>query len=628
MEKREKYRKEFIRKYKGVFISILLIVIMLIGFSYAWLQVTLKGEKEITLTTAGSLSLVLDDSMSGGITIEHAIPLMDEEGRKIEGYTFTLENKGTIDSDFTIYLDDLAIKEGQERLKDDYVKYYITRDGRDKGIGLLSSAGENPNRVLDSGEISPGEKYTYILRIWIDYDAPNEAMGKVFKGQLRVEAIQKKTGLNRPRMDANMIAVVYNEDTSSWSKVEESDENWYNYGFGKWANAVTVTSASRSKYQKAASGTAIPMSDIETMWVWIPRYSYTIGSEDGTSYYGKQGQYLSSKPTLSLPGEIDVKFVSKSVKDTGSAQYKVAEGVKNWRTPDAFTFGNEELSGIWVGKFETSSSNPSATYGGGNVTNLDAMIKPNVTSWRAIQTSNIAEVGRNITKSGNRYGFNTTLFNSHAMKNSEWALVAYLSQSNYGKLKNNSYTGANKEIYQNKSDQYITGCSYGSPSNGNTDYGCQYTYEKSPSGTGASTTGTIYGIYDMSGGAWEYMMGDYAPGGERYSGMSTTAHSGYTGLLQDGTKFTGKNWLEDKYYDFYESSDPLTACKGASCTTHALNETAGWYGDYTYMVTAQYPWSVRGGYYYNVSVAGVFAYNNYYGHIVSNESFRLVLSAI
>ena len=28
-------------------------------------------------------------------------------------------------------------------------------------------------------------------------------------------------------------------------------------------------------------------------------------------------------------------------------------------------------------------------------------------------------------------------------------------------------------------------------------------------GVGASTTGTIYGVYDMSGGAWEYVMGNY-----------------------------------------------------------------------------------------------------------------------
>ena len=437
--------------------------------------------------------------------------------------------------------------------------------------------------------------------------------------------ITKEAGAIRVVKDSNMIAVVYNETKNTWEKANAT--NWYDYELGKWANAVTVTTATRSKYQSAASGTAIPMSDIETMWVYIPRYSYTIGSEDGTNYYGKQGEYLTSKPTLSLPGEIDIKFIGKEEKETGSAQYKVGDGISGWRTPDGFTFGNEELSGIWVGKFETSSSNPTAADGGGNVTTLDAMIKPNVPSWMRILVDNVAEVGRNVTKSGNRYGFNSNNLNSHAMKNNEWALVAYLSQSKYGKLGNKNYSGANKEIYQNKSDKYITGCSYGAPSNANTDYGCQYTYDVNISGTGASTTGTIYGIYDMSGGGWEYMMGNYAPGGRKYSGKNTRYHSGYTGLLEDGSVYTGKSWLEDKYYNFYISDNSLTACGGKACISHALNETAGWYSDTAVVVAAQAPWSVRSGTYDNANFAGLFYFYVAYGTTYGGGAFRLVLSA-
>src|SRR5699024_5040735 len=136
------------------------------------------------------------------------------------------------------------------------------------------------------------------------------------------------------------------------------------------------------------------------------------------------------------------------------------------------------------------------------------MIKPNITSWRYINVSNIYNVGLKLSANGNRYGLSQGM-NSHTMKSSEWAVVSYLSQSKYGKLGNVNFIGENKEVYQNKSDSYITGCSYGNPSNSNTDYGCQYTYDISINGTGASTTGTIYGVYDMSGGAWEYVMANY-----------------------------------------------------------------------------------------------------------------------
>ena len=349
------------------------------------------------------------------------------------------------------------------------------------------------------------------------------------------------------------------------------------------------------------------MDDIETMWVWIPRYSYSIASVDGTNYYGKQGTFLSTTPTQALPGEIDVKFVSENVKDRGTAKYIVSDGISDnsWYTPDAFTFGEEELRGIWVGKFETSSSDPSITDGGGNTTDLDSMIKPNVTSWRSINVSNAFNVSLKMNDNGNRYGFNETT-DTHMMKNSEWSIVAYLSQSKYGKLGNTNFTGANKEVYQNKSNQFITGCSYGSPSNGNTDYGCKYQYNIDINGTGASTTGNIYGIYDMSGGAWEYVMGNY---------NDMAGISGFNNPLT----------LDSKYYDKYTSDNANTACNGSECLSHGLSETAGWYNDQHYMISSEYPWVLRSGSHPAIDVAGIFLFDNDY-HSGGNVfgSFRLV----
>jgi len=466
-------------------------------------------------------------------------------------------------------------------------------------------------------------------------------MDTVFKGQLRVEAMQKANSVSKPKMDDNMIAVVYDEDQSSWTKIDSDDLTWYNYEEQKWANAVTVSSATRSTYLSADIGTPVNMDDIETMWVWIPRYSYAIGSEDGENYYGKQGEYLSSTPTQVLPGEIDVKFISRGTKDRGTAQYQVSKGVSGWKTPDAFTFGDKELSGIWVGKFETSNSNSGSESEGQNTTELDAIIKPNVVNWRNIQMSTIADVGKNVSNSGNRYGFDPARMDSHAMKNDEWAAVAYLSQSRYGKLGNNSFSRANKEIYQNKSNQYITGCSYGSPSDGNTDYGCKYSYNIAGSGTGASTTGTIYGVYDMSGGSREYMMSNF----NRYSGYTSKSYtaeeaaalgredglavgmwnSGYTGMCGfDKIMFTGRDWLEDKYYNFYTASDTGIACNGEKCKSHGLSEVAGWYGDGTYMVAEVRPWILRGDM-WSSQYAGIFAYSASDGGENNSYSFRLVL---
>ena len=231
------------------------------------------------------------------------------------------------------------------------------------------------------------------------------------------------------------------------------------------------------------------------------------------------------------------------------------------------------------------------------------MIKPNITSWRRINISNAFTVSQKMNNSGNRYGFNNTT-DTHMIKNSEWGIVAYLSQSKYGKLGNTNFTGTNKEIYQNKSDQFITGCSYGSPSNSNTDYGCQYTYDVEINGTGASTTGNIYGIYDMSGSAWEITMGNY---------NDLIGESGFEVMP------------ESKYYDKYTTTDFSTACNGNECLSHNLSETLNWYEENKIMVNEAQPWTICGGH-FSLSYVGIF-YSSRYPYTSSGEgggSFRLV----
>jgi len=190
-EKRNETMQKFIKKHKMGIIVTISVIIMVIGLSFAWLQLTLRGNKELSMMADG-LKLVLDDTMEGGIHLVNAIPVTDEEGLTQVGYTFTLENTGKIDSSYEIYLDDLDLDERQTRMQDRFLKYQLVKDGEEISLDLLSTTGENPNRLLDKGEISSGEKFTYTLKLWIDYDATNEVMKTSFKGQLRVEAIQSQ----------------------------------------------------------------------------------------------------------------------------------------------------------------------------------------------------------------------------------------------------------------------------------------------------------------------------------------------------------------------------------------------------------------------------------------------------
>ena len=588
-------------------LSIIGVTVISLGSAYA-VFTSVSRSAEYNVIKVGTLNIDFGSDSSNTINLSGQYPMSDEEGVTLTPYTFTITNTGSLAADYEVFIQDDQDMINQDncansQLNKDYIKYKL-----DTGSPTVLSTIAGSNYRIATGSLEAGGSVTYTLYVWIREGVGNDVLNKHYHGKIVVEGENVQRDENAPELDSGMIPVTYNG--SSWEKADATSNDWYNYSEGIWANAVTVSSSSRSNYLSAAVGTEINMDDIETMWVWIPRYSYTIGSEDGTNYYGKQGEFLDTTPTQALPGEIDIKFIGTEEKDRGTAKYIVNNGIEDnsWYTPDAFTFGDQELSGIWVGKFETSSSNPSASYGGDNTTSLDVMIKPNVTSWRNINISNAFTVSQKMNDNGNRYGL-TANADTHMMKNSEWAVVAYLSQSAYGKLGNENFTGANKEIYQNKSDSYITGCSYGSPSNENTDYGCQYTYDININGTGASTTGNIYGIYDMSGGAWEMLMANY---------NDMIGDSGFSTMP------------DSKYYNKYTTDNVLNACNGGVCTSHGLSKTASWYNDARNMVSEEYPWLVRGGYHENGIGAGVFGFSrtNVLGGVGSGNSFRLAMSVI
>jgi hypothetical protein len=90
------------------------------------------------------------------------------------------------------------------------------------------------------------------------------------------------------------------------------------------------------------------------------------------------------------------------------------------------------------------------------------------------------------------------------MKNSEWGAVAYLAHSVYGR------NGA--EPTSNRNSNCITGgggSSTGPYTSTATKFETSYAYNargtNKSSGMYATTTGNIYGIYDMLGGAAEYV---------------------------------------------------------------------------------------------------------------------------
>ena len=174
---------------------------------------------------------------------------------KLDGFNFSLINEGNIDTDFTIYLDDIELDEGETRMPDSAIRYSLTKDSVVGNADNLTSMGVNPNRVVDTGTVAVDETINYTLRIWIDYDATTEeASGKTFKAKLRVETSQHVIPETTKQILAN-------------NEVQEEKTQMFNYA----SNGDILT----DPYEMTT----------ENHPEYVTNGLYSMEDEDGTSYY-------------------------------------------------------------------------------------------------------------------------------------------------------------------------------------------------------------------------------------------------------------------------------------------------------------------------------------------------------
>ena len=512
--------------------------------------------------------------------------------------TFTIGKESTLSEHLVYASMHLKTNDDNYLAYADAINWQIRTATSDSPLasGTLADFAVGSNIMLDNIEVTTTDT-SYTFYIWVDssYSNASALAGLTIDLELWMEVKYEQYNV-RPVVNEGLIPVVFDTTSGTVVKtIDKNDGNWYNYDKQKWANAVLVTEESRSNYLNT-SGVTVSEDDILAYYVWIPRYKYKIWTTEGSSTGNEQ--------------KINIIFEGKNTPKS------VATQAGEYHTHPAFTFGTTELDGIWVGKFET----------GGTAT--APLIKPDISSRRNQNVS--AEFTTAQIFGTSTYGM-TSNVDAHMMKNSEWGAVAYLSHSRYG---------ANREIYINNSSGFYTGRSGGNVG-GSTAINTVYTSQTSTSQYNtygfytwdgylleyntntksttrdlnkvASTTGNITGVYDMSGGAWEYVMGYYSPAGSTWGATSSSNDAGFS------------SQPNSKYYDDYTATNSLTACNGGICYGHGLSEVGGWYGDYDIFVSASNPWFLRGGHCYSASSAGAFSFQGIDGNAVSYWAARSVL---
>ena len=479
---------------------------------------------------------------------------------------------------------------------------------------------------------------------------------------------QNSKKVNSPELLTGMTPIKFTEpeDKKEGTTVKTSytDNNWYDYETKKWANTQTEDGS---------------------MWVWIPRYAYRINSSTQTcdivfligttdNYYDENGKLQTAKRQKTADETIDT--------TTG---YTVHPAFTNESSINYANGGwDKELSGIWVAKFEAgyaggNNSAPkgissevkytqSSVWGASNETGTGKDGSISARNWtdgiygatettikyptfqgltysmNYINHNDAFNISKSLTGKKNIYGLNPNNADSHLMKNSEWGAITYLSQSKYGLNGTNIYIN-NVTIGNSKQSVYeVTGCSATAENADVSEVGT--TIEKlnartetnayvwtQKNGTKASSTGTIYGIYDLSGGTWERTAGLVANNNDNLTNYGSS-------LLNNGKN----NSTSTKYVTVYPSNDSgITDYDTASKENYKVNKkiygdairetsTEGvgqnsWYSDYSYFVGYDVPFFVRGGDLWDRSGAGLFCFSRVYGDSPYDGGFRAVLVA-
>ena len=460
--------------------------------------------------------------------------------------------------------------------------------------------------------------------------------------------------VNKPDLMSGMSAIYF--DNNKATKVGNTDKDkWYSYNDKEWANAQTEDGS---------------------MWVWIPRYAYRINKSTktcdivfliGTSdnYYDKDGKVQTAQRQTSN---------GQTIKTDGEA-YTVHPAFTNESNIGYVNGGwKKELTGIWVSKFEagyfdknlvdadkekySSSVNYSQTYGytpaekNEDARNyLDGVYGSKTTaikyptfqggkySMNYINHNDAFNISKAIAgDSNNIYGLKSNSTDSHLIKNSEWGAVAYLGQSQYG-LYNKNIRINNVNMGDNSNFVYaMTGYAAKEEDAANTTNTDAIAWNQT-GGELASTTGTIYGIYDMSGGTWERSASLVNNGNSRLNEFGSSLmyslkdgkSSEYVTVYETDTSVdnTGVSWTDGNLLKTNEANYKKNTKYGDAIkeTSTAGTGNTSWNGDYSYFAGLYNPFFLRGGGSWDRSGAGLFyflrndGYSSYYG------GFRSVLVA-
>ena len=172
-----------------LFIGILIAICIVIGVSYAYWLLTYTQEG-LNRVASGCFSLSLTNEKNA-INLENTYPILDEEGRTLTPYSFTITNTCDLFASYTVNLEILE----NSTLDSKYIRVMLNNEAiqnlNEYESTTTTMTGSIDSKILAQGSLGSGDSADYTLRLWMDEDITIEdvdAMNKLFRSKVVISA--------------------------------------------------------------------------------------------------------------------------------------------------------------------------------------------------------------------------------------------------------------------------------------------------------------------------------------------------------------------------------------------------------------------------------------------------------
>lgn len=556
----------------------------------------------------------------------------------VENNPINRANEGTFKGDMKTLKDELALN--IRSFESNGKNMVDINANKDTNPSISEYIPKIKSKYLDILEIKEGE-LIYIgtdeteIKWCQDINMQTSSSQNINEFNNNGSTISNAASVNKPRLQAGMSPIKFNETTGEPIKTNTTDPSWYSYintkaqdaGLSKWANVQTIDGS---------------------QFVWIPRFAYKIKYvNDADKSKGATIDVVFLKGTTDIYIEGNTEKTAKRAGDSGA-------GTEEYMVHPAFTSDissggyEKELTGFFVSKYEagfagengisahaSSKEEPGITYSLGSasrniygsitsgVTKIKyPVFKSNAYAYNNINISDAYELSKALNSSNNPYGFNLGV-NVGLIKDSQIGAVIYLAHSKYGRstaeitMNNCNVNNSAKDVYA------VTGIGADSATATNKDNSNNENNKfNGIYGKLASTTRNVYGVYDLSGGVNEYTASYIL------NPLGSSNRSNF------GAKLVLAEEKNKNVYLYNTSSDTANQNYNANSGRfgNAVFETStigssnnSFFNDYSNFLSGQNSFMLRGGSYFDAEKAGLFSYTSSTGKADSSYGFRVVI---